>query len=242
MSEKFNGYFKLHIGPMFSRKTSTLIEDYIRHSLGQRKCMLIKHTFDNRYNEDKITTHDGKNVISTIVCNLLCEAEYLVHNYQVICIDEVQFFDDAVIFCDKWANEGLIVEAVGLSGTYQRKEFPIISQLIPLAEKISKKNAICCETGKNAPFTQRISNIEGDIIIGGYELYKPVDRQTFFANIDMKNYEIDKFKKFIDIYCEKNGCNIDDSKMKNIIDYFADNYQDNMCYLDIFKKFPISKK
>ena len=33
----------------------------------------------------------------------------IAHNYDVIGIDEGQFFGDAVAFCDRWANKGKVV-------------------------------------------------------------------------------------------------------------------------------------
>ena len=43
-------------------------------------------------------------------------------------------------------NEGLIIKRARLSGTFERKDFPIISKLIPLCEKIELFRDICPET------------------------------------------------------------------------------------------------
>jgi len=109
---------------------------------------------------------------------------HLIVDYNAIFIDEIQFFDDAVMYCENWANKGLIIIAAGLSGTYKRTPFPIISELISKAEKIIIKDAICKETGKTANFTMKINNSGNIIDIGSEDKYKPVDRQTYMKLIE----------------------------------------------------------
>jgi thymidine kinase len=238
-SKEFNGMIRLYIGPMFSCKTSTLIEAYTRHSIGRRKCLLIKHSIDSRYDQRKIVTHDGRKILSTIVCDSLCDADCYVDDYNVVCIDEIQFFEDAPIFCDKWANQGLIVEAVGLSGTYLRTEFPVISQLIPLSEEVYKKSAVCRETSKDASFTFRTSNDTDDVVVGGDEKYKPVDRITYFGETTseiFKVHELNSFNKFAELYYKKHFMKITDENHPIKMNYFQQLKSTNKCYLDILKK------
>lgn len=235
-----NGYIRLYIGPMFSGKTSALIEAYTRHSIGQRKCLLIKYALDTRYDPTSVVTHDGRKIASCIVCQNLYEADKLVNDYQVVCIDEVQFYDDAPIFCDKWANEGLIVEASGLCGTYARSEFPVISKLIPLSEEVYKKSAVCRETGKDAQFTFRTSDDIGTIVIGGADKYKPVDRETYFSDKNLvKKIHMDAFTNFVNIYCVKNGCSFDESTKSRMMSDFENVLSTNVkiCYNEFIERY-----
>lgn len=237
-TKQFRGMIRLYIGPMFSNKTGSLLEAYTRHSIGSRRCLLVRHASDSRYSTNAVSTHDGRSVETPVSCQCLYEIDHLVNNYQVICIDEIQFFEDAPIFCDKWANQGLIVEACGLCGTYTRTEFPVISKLIPLAEEVYKKSAICRETGRDAQFTLRTSNDEGTIVIGGADKYKPVDRKTFFTEfntISVKEHELNEFKKFMEIYCSKNNVKILD--YEKLWQFFNDNYTHFNCYPEVLKKF-----
>ncbi|MCJ7637940.1 MAG: hypothetical protein MUO21_10665, partial [Nitrososphaeraceae archaeon] len=112
-----NGQINLVIGSMFSEKTTNLIRRYNRYTIGGKKCLMIKYKNDTRYDSEMVVTHDNIK-INAIVCEYLSEADKLINNYDVICIDEVQFYQDAYIFCDKWANEGKIIEACGLNGTF----------------------------------------------------------------------------------------------------------------------------
>ncbi len=77
------------------------------------------------------------------------------------------------------ANAGKIVIISGLSGTFQRKPFGPILELIPLAEQITKLSAACRICYRVADFTQRIVEREEIELIGGSESYIPVCRECF---------------------------------------------------------------
>ena len=201
------GSLNLILGCMFSGKTSELIKRYNRYSIGGKKCLMIKYKNDTRYDNEMVVTHDNIKA-NAIICEFLYEADNLVQEYDVVCIDEVQFYKDAHIFCDKWAHENKIVEACGLNGTFNRTPFKIISKLIPLAENISFYKAICKETGEDAVFSQLDIVLENENkgkteIIGGSEKYSASDRETFFQN---KNP--DYLNQFLKFYIKKNGYNV----------------------------------
>jgi thymidine kinase len=171
----------LILGPMFSSKTTELIRQYNRNSIGGKKCIMIKYMGDDRYDADSVVTHDGIKV-DAIKCKYLKDFEHIVKDYDVICVDEVQFYPDADIYCDLWAMDKQVY-ACGLSGTFKRTPFPIISNLIAKADKIKFLTAICKENGNEAPFTKINNDLEtGDKIeiIGGSEKYKAVDRKKYF--------------------------------------------------------------
>jgi len=53
------------------------------------------------------------------------------------------------------ANSGIIVIIAALDGTFQRKPFGNILNLVPLAEQVTKLSAVCIECGREAAFTRR---------------------------------------------------------------------------------------
>jgi thymidine kinase len=57
-----------------------------------------------------------------------------------VCSLQGQFFPDVVEFCDDWANRGKVVIVSALDGTFERKPFARILELIPLAEQVLKLN------------------------------------------------------------------------------------------------------
>jgi thymidine kinase len=218
---KNTGTFNLILGSMWSGKTSELIRRYNRHKIGGKNVIMIKYKGDVRYDSNLVVTHD-KVQMACIVCSHLYEVDLHIinNNYDVICIDEIQFYKDAHIFADKWANAGMIVEACGLNGTFNRTEFSIISKLLPLVEDITFLKAVCRETGNDAVYSN--INIEVDKgvteVIGGDDKYNAVDRKTFFDNKDF--YTLDLIKDFLGIYANSLGLNyIDkDEELKLLIE------------------------
>lgn len=53
-----NGEIQVIYGPMFSGKTSELIRRIRRYTSAKRKCIIIKYNKDNRYDDERISTHD----------------------------------------------------------------------------------------------------------------------------------------------------------------------------------------
>ena len=173
----------LWIGPMYSSKTTTLLSRKIRYEIGGKKCLIIKYFDDKRYDsDDVISTHTliKQKALST---DLLKKLNEKIINYDVIFIDEIQFFDDASEMCDIWANSK-IVECFGLNGDFKREPFEQISKLIPLADNITHLTAIDKYNGEEASFTHRLTNQDTQKIIGGSEMYISLSRVTYnkFSN------------------------------------------------------------
>jgi len=181
MLKKMQGKLNLIIGPMFSGKSTLLLTRYRRYKIAGKSCLLIKYAKDDRYdtNEAMIVTHD-KLSYRAVATLRLSELDQYINNFDVICIDEIQFYPDASEYCDKWANRGKIVEACGLSGDYRRKPFEQISLLIPISDDVEHVKAVCKESGEDAPFSKRISLEEEQEVIGGEDKYMAVSRKIFF--------------------------------------------------------------
>ena len=165
---------------MFSGKSTILLTRYRRYQIAGKKCLLVKYAKDMRYSgsAEMLVTHDQISYKATS-CHALEEIKDLISEYDVICIDEIQFYEDASHYCDLWANEGKIVEICGLSGDYQRKPFEQISQLIPLSDDISFVTAVCKDTGKDACFSMRLSNEKEQEVIGSTDKYQAVSRERY---------------------------------------------------------------
>ena len=230
-----DGKLHLILGCMWASKSSLLIRQYNRYTLGGKKCMMIKYSKDTRYDDVSVTTHDGIKA-NAFPCTYLYEADHLVKKYDVICIDEAQFYKDGHIFCDKWCNEGLTVIACGLNGTFNRTPWPVISRLIPLAENITFVTAVCKETGNDAVYSNiNVDTTNGQVeIIGGNELYNAVDRMTYFSNSDKNFYTPELIKEFADIYLTANNLKVSNQ----IIDEFVTNFDPKeMDFLKCFKEY-----
>ncbi len=212
------GVLKLIIGSMFSGKSSELIRRFKRYTIGGKKCVMVKYKQDVRYDEKTVTTHDNTKV-NAIPCQNLYEIDGLIKEYDVICIDEVQFYKDANIFCDKWANQGKIVEACGLNGTFERKPFHMISLLIPLAEDITYLTAVCKETGSDAHYSKRLTDETAEEVIGGSEKYTAASRETFFEGHN-KDGVVKNFAKFVNLYVTDNDIKLTKDQFDGFVNRF----------------------
>uniref|UniRef100_A0A2I2ZSB8 Thymidine kinase n=1 Tax=Gorilla gorilla gorilla TaxID=9595 RepID=A0A2I2ZSB8_GORGO len=65
-------------------------------------------------------------------------------------------FPDIVEFCEAMANAGKTVIVAALDGTFQRKPFGAILNLVPLAESVVKLTAVCMECFREAAYTKRL--------------------------------------------------------------------------------------
>lgn len=209
-----HGSIALILGCMFSGKTSELINRYNRYTIGGKSCIMIKHSHDNRYSSEQIVTHDGINVVAEI-CEHLYEMDRKVDKYDAVFIDEIQFYKDGHIFCDKWANEGKIVVACGLNGRSDRQPFEVISRLLPLVDDLTYLTAICRDNGENAVYSKRVSEDKGAIVIGGADKYCAVDRKNFFE-FDNQHY-LNEFDNYVDV------CGLRE-ELSNRIKYGFENY------------------
>jgi thymidine kinase len=176
----------LILGPMYSGKTSLLISRFERYSLGGKRCLVIKYGNDKRYNEEHVCTHNEIK-LKAIQTLLLGTISSLIENYDVILIDEIQFYDDAASVCDEWANQKKTVECYGLNGDFRRQPFEQISLLIPKADKIQHLTAIDRKSGNEAPFTFRTNDDQQQELIGGKGLYVAVSRGSYYKMKNQKN-------------------------------------------------------
>ncbi|KAJ6235924.1 thymidine kinase [Anaeramoeba flamelloides] len=183
--EKKNGYtydgqIQLILGPMFGGKSSELIRRARKYSIANKKSTVIKFARDTRYSVDKCSTHD-KVMMDAVPCTgKLFEVEDKVKDYDVIGIDEGQFFEDVVEFSEHMANKGKVVLIAALDGTFERKPFGRVLELVAKAEQVIKLNAVCMLTYKDAAFSKRISQEKEVQVIGGSDKYVAVSREGFF--------------------------------------------------------------
>jgi len=177
------GSLQVIFGPMFSGKSTELQRRLRRHVVANRRVLVVKYAGDNRYDEDvrsasRAVTHDLA-TMPAVPTKELHNIDNVAHNYDVIGIDEGQFFDDIAVYCEKWAQAGKTVIVAALDGTFQRKPFKSVLALVPLAEEITKLTAVCTDCAANAAFTARTSKETAVELIGGTSSYKAVCRACY---------------------------------------------------------------
>ncbi len=176
-------------GPMFSGKTSRLIELLERENLAGRNTLLFKPEIDTRYDNNSVTTHKGIKLPAIVVStdNSGVDKIYgLSKNVDVIGIDEAQFWNHNSILpeiADKMARENKIVYVAALNKNNLGLPFKTSMEILSRADQVYSLTAVCAKCGEDATFTQRILNGKetfGETIkIGGKESYEPRCRNCF---------------------------------------------------------------
>ena len=179
----------LIIGPMYSGKSTELIRRLTIFEKMNLKVLYINSKIDDRSDEN-FSTHSPilKSIgnISSRKVQKLDELEDYINEYNVIGIDEAQFFDNLQDFVlDLVENKNKKVIIAGLSGDYKRDIFGDIISLIRYCDNITKLNPFCkiCIENNNiikpALFTKRITESDKVIVVGSQDTYIPTCRLCY---------------------------------------------------------------
>ena len=181
MSIESTGYLELIVGPMFSGKTSKLLDLYKQCSFCNIPVAVINHCIDTRYHESLLSTHDKIMIPCTQTANLMDEScQKRIQESQVILINEGQFFPELSLCVMNMLKQGKRIYIAGLDGDFERKPFGEILQLIPLCDKIIKLTSLCslCKNGTPGIFSLRLSKETQQTLIGS-DNYIPVCRKCY---------------------------------------------------------------
>jgi len=183
-----SGYLGLYLGPMFSGKTTRLIQLHKTRTYIGKKVVVINYIADTRYHETMLSTHDR----IMIPCILISDLKNAwknpenphyeeIHSADTILINEGQFFkglfETVLEMVEKEKKE---VHICGLDGDFKRNIFGEILQLVPYCDYVEKLTSLCasCKDGTPGLFSHRITN-ENEQIVVGSDNYKPLCRKCY---------------------------------------------------------------
>jgi thymidine kinase len=192
------GYLELILGPMFSGKSSRIVEIYKQCEFCNISVAVINHTIDNRYDDELLSTHDKVKIPCMKTERLMdlwnesinledeltnipqVQQKIKVATSEVILINEGQFFPDLEDFVRFLLNNRKKIYICGLDGDFERKKFGNILDLIPLCDKVTKLTSLCslCKNGTPGIFSMRLTN-ETDQTVVGSDNYIPVCRKCY---------------------------------------------------------------
>lgn len=170
-----SGKLEIIMGCMFSGKTSEMIRRVKRAMAIGKRVFVVNSAKDIRC-EDSLQTHDKVNLKAVKVDRLHTIMDKIV-NYDIIAIDEFQFFGESAIDVVKtlvYLNKVVIV--AGLDGDFKQKRFGHLLDLIPFSDDVTKLTALCHHCGLPAPFTNRTTDETGQELVGASDSYKAVCR------------------------------------------------------------------
>lgn len=175
------GWIEVVCGSMFSGKTEELLRRIRRAKFANQQIELFKPAIDVRYDEEEVVSHDSTSMLSTPVHN---SAEILIYvnmeTVEVVCIDEVQFFDEGIVsVCKKLADNGIRVIVAGLDMDYMGNPFGSMPQLMAIAEYITKTHAICVKCGDLAHYSHRLVANTKQVLLGEKDSYEPLCRHCY---------------------------------------------------------------
>ena len=182
------------VGPMFSGKTSHLVNLIDRHLISQKKCIIIKHTHDTRYDNNihstphHITTHS--NHVFT-KCEIACvntlqdlEIPYIAMKYQTVGIEEGFLYPDLVEFCISLANKGVDIVVSTIDTDYRQRVFNNVATLLAHSEHVVKLLAVCGKCNNySACYTIKHQDNGQQIEIGTSDIYQSVCRKCLPAHV-----------------------------------------------------------
>ena len=181
------GWIEVICGSMFSGKTEELIRRLKRAKIAKQKVKVFKPSIDKRYDKEYIISHNQKHLASSIISEA-SEILSLSNGYNVVGIDETQFFDlDIVKVCNDLANNGIRVILAGLDMDYQGNPFGPMPALMATAEYVTKVHAVCARTGNLANHSFRTSKNNSLIHIGEKESYEALSRVEFQKELNLRD-------------------------------------------------------
>jgi thymidine kinase len=179
-----SGRLEVITGSMFCGKTDELIRRLRRATIARQKVQVFKPKIDNRYNEQKVTSHAGSDFDAQPIASSRQILDLLNADTTVVGVDEAQFFDlEIVDVVQKLAERGVRVIVAGLDTDFRSEPFGPMPVLMAQAESVDKLNAICMVCGGEACRTQRLVNgkpahyHDPVVIVGAAELYEARCRQ-----------------------------------------------------------------
>jgi len=177
---------QLHIGPMFSGKSTALLTDIERRLIGKQEplkdFLVFNFHQDNRYGEKVLASHKDQQVTAIPLSSSRDLLNFLVmknghgpeikpefRSLRAIYLDEAQFFDtdlpktilaiNDLFFKIKDRLLPVEIMVAGLDLDFRGEPFGPVPGLLAFADTVTKHVAVCTVCGENnATRTQRLIN------------------------------------------------------------------------------------
>lgn len=177
-------------GPMFSGKTEELIKRIKKaQDLGLR-CAVFKPEIESRNEAEinAIATHNKKDTFPAIVVRDLFEILDLSASYDLIAIDEAQFFSENIYRVVSYLSTlNKVVLVSGLDLDYKKEPFNSMGGIMAIADSVTKLLAVCDVCGSSARYSKRTITENDRVLIGSNDKYIATCLQCYVKNSYEKN-------------------------------------------------------
>jgi len=197
------GYLEIIKGPMFSGKTTRIMEIYKKYTFCDIKTMVINYEKDTRYSDDMLSSHDQimipcikaltlqdvVNIADASAISTPCLAASVTGKHAIefleakaILINEGQFFADIVewvkLAVEKYHKN---VYICGLNSDFKRQKFGNWLDLEAISDNVVMLHSFCSKCKRRpAIFSHRLSK-EQELEVIGSDCYIPVCRKCYNA-------------------------------------------------------------
>ena len=172
------GKLETIVGAMFAGKTSELLKRILWAKHQSKKIIVIKPIIDNRYDQEKIITHNDL----SHDCFSMKNWKHVNDNFKfnrdivdVLFLDEIQFMstDETLDNVETILNNGIDVVCSGLDQDSRGRPWETSSMLLGLSDKIIKIYGFCNVCGMEATKTYRKTEGGGRTQVGAADIYEP---------------------------------------------------------------------
>ena len=171
------GSIEVIAGVMFAGKSEELIRRVRRGVIARRRVQVFKSHLDSRYaGLYSVSSHDGKELDAAPVDSSGEIFRLTRPDTQLVAVDEAQFLDPGIVeVATALAARGVRVILAGVDTDFRGEPFGPMGDLMAVAERVDKLQAICVVCGDLACRNQRL--VDGrparydapTIMIGGQE-------------------------------------------------------------------------
>ncbi|MFX0085836.1 MAG: thymidine kinase [Candidatus Hodarchaeota archaeon] len=199
MTSIFNPYtLELIIGNMYSGKSKKLIKRAVIAKQQNIPTLVFKPSLDKRSTD--LMSKAGM----SIKCTTLKNPKDIFNNIQnssLILIDEVQFFDESIVYIIQYlVDRGSNVVVAGLDRDFRGQPFYVTSFLMVLADKITKLYSKCSIEGchNKGTRTQRFRDGKPDSLLSETFEIEFIAEKIEYMPVCKEHHKIPDFKEFIE--------------------------------------------
>lgn len=178
------GRLEVICGPMFAGKSTELIRRVRSSSASERTLHAFKPDRDTRSGHASLRTHAGDVIpaisvphADQIITTLQAQSP---HGQMLIAVDEIHFFGAALIAPVRLlVARGARVILAGVERDHRGLPFEPFPTLLCEADEVVKLTARCAVCGGEAIHSQRKTDSDAHIMVGGAEAYEARCRDCF---------------------------------------------------------------